>query len=89
MVVDARARLPLGATVELGGDRCRVVGLTRRLVASGGDPLAFVHLRDSQNLHFKLAPPVARRALAAGVSGGSTRTVNAVIARLQPGADAD
>jgi putative ABC transport system permease protein len=89
MVVDARARLPLGATVELGGDRYRVVGLTRGLVASGGDPLAFVHLRDSQDLQFKLAPPAARRALAAGAGGGSTDTVNAVIARLHPGADAD
>lgn len=89
MVVDARARLPLGATVDLGGDRYRVVGLTRGLVASGGDPLAFVHLRDSQDLQFKLAPPAARRALAAGAGGGSTDTVNAVIARLHPGADAD
>jgi hypothetical protein len=89
MAVDARARLPLGATVELGKDRYRVVGLTRGLVASGGDPLAFLHLRDSQNLQFKLAPPVARRAPAAGTSGGSNHTVNAVIARLHPGADAD
>jgi putative ABC transport system permease protein len=89
MVADARARLPLGTAVELGGDRYRVVGLTRGLVASGGDPLAFVHLRDSQDLQFKLAPPAARRALAAGAGAGSTDTVNAVIARLYPGADPD
>ncbi|TQF76985.1 ABC transporter permease [Elioraea sp. Yellowstone] len=89
MVVDARARLPLGATVELGGDRYRVVGLTRGLVASGGDPLAFVHLRDSQDLQFKLTPPAARRALAAGAGAGSTDTVNAVVARLHADADPD
>lgn len=88
MVADLRARLPLGATAELGGDRYRVVGLTRGLVASGGDPLAFVHLRDSQDLQFKLAPPAARRALAAGVGAGTTDTVNAVVARLHPGAEA-
>ena len=87
MVADARAGLSLGATVRLGGDRYRVVGLTRGLVASGGDPLVFITLRDSQELQFKLAPPAARRAQAAGAGGGSTDTVNAVIARLHPAAD--
>jgi putative ABC transport system permease protein len=88
VVADARAGLPLGAMVVIGGDRYRVVGTTRGLVASGGDPLAFVHLRDAQELQFKLAPPAARRAAAAGGSVGSTDTVNAVIARLSPDADA-
>ena len=85
MVADQRAGLAVGATVLLGGDRYRVVGLTRGLVASGGDPLVFLHLRDSQDLQFKLSPPAARRAAAAGA--GNTDTVNAVIARLHPGAD--
>jgi putative ABC transport system permease protein len=89
MVADARARLPLGATVLLGGDRYRVVGTTRGLVASGGDPLVFIQLRDSQDLQFKLAPPAVRRSRAAGGAGGSTDTVNAVIARLSPAADPD
>jgi putative ABC transport system permease protein len=66
-----------------------VVGATRGLVASGGDPLVFIHLRDSQELQFKLSPPAARRAQASGAGGGSTDTVNAVIARLHPGADPD
>ena len=87
LVADARARLSPGATVLLGGDRYHVVGTTRGLVSSGGDPLVFVHLRDSQELQFKLAPPAARRALAAGAGAGTTDTVNAVIARLHPGAD--
>jgi putative ABC transport system permease protein len=88
MVADRRAGLPPGATVLLGGDRYRVVGTTAGLVSSGGDPLAFIHLRDSQDLQFKLAPPAARRASAAGAAAGGTDTVNAVIARLHPGADA-
>jgi putative ABC transport system permease protein len=89
MVADQRAGLDVGATVTLGGDRYRIVGLTRGLVASGGDPLVFLHLRDSQELQFKLSPPAARRAAAAGAGQGGTDTVNAVIARLHPGADAD
>ena len=88
MVADRRAGLIPGATVLLGGDRYRVVGTTSGLVSSGGDPLGFIHLRDSQELQFKLAPPAARRAAAAGAQPGGTDTVNAVIARLHPGADA-
>ena len=88
LVADERAGLGLGATVLMGQDRYRVVGLTRSLVASGGDPLVFIHLRDSQELQFKLSPPAARRAAASGAGQGSTDTVNAVIARLHPGADA-
>ncbi|MGK7867589.1 ABC transporter permease [Falsiroseomonas sp. E2-1-a20] len=89
LVMDQRAGLPLGATLTLGRDRYRIVGLTRGLVASGGDPLAFVTLRDSQDMQFRLSPPAARRAAAAGAAPAATDIVNAVIARLHPGADAD
>jgi putative ABC transport system permease protein len=87
MVADARAGLQPGATVIVGGDRYRVVGTTRGLVASGGDPMVFVPLRDAQELQFKQAPPAARRAAAAGGAAASTDVVNAVIARLSPDAD--
>ncbi len=89
MVADGRSGLAPGDTVLLGGDRYRVVGTTSGLFSSGGDPLGFIHLRDSQDLQFKLAPPAARRAAAAGAAAGGTDTVNAVIARLHPGADPD
>jgi putative ABC transport system permease protein len=87
IVADARSGLPLGATLMLGRYRYHVVGTTRGLVASGGDPLIFMPLRDSQDLQFRLAPPAARRAIAASTTGGNTDTVNAVIARLHPDAD--
>jgi putative ABC transport system permease protein len=88
LVADRRSGLKPGATVLLGGDRYRVVGTTTGLVSSGGDPLGFIHLRDSQELQFKLAPPAARRSAAAGAQPTGTDIVNAVIARLHPGADA-
>jgi putative ABC transport system permease protein len=72
----------------LGSDRYAIVGTPRGLVTSGGDPLLFVSLRDAQELQFKRSPPAARRAISAGGGAGSTDTVNAVIARLHPGADA-
>ncbi|PWS37404.1 ABC transporter permease [Falsiroseomonas bella] len=87
LVADARSGLPLGATLHLGADRYRVVGITRGLVASGGDPLVFATLRDSQEMQFRQAPPAARRALAAGALPAVTDTVNAVVAVLHPGAD--
>ncbi|NKE46338.1 ABC transporter permease [Roseomonas frigidaquae] len=87
IVADARSGLPLGATLMLGRYRYHVVGTTRGLVASGGDPLIFMQLRDSQDLQFRLAPAAARRAIAANAGSGGTDTVNAIIARLHPDAD--
>jgi putative ABC transport system permease protein len=84
MVVDRAAGLPLGETLEMGGQRFRVVGLTRGAVSSGGDPLAWITLRDGQEMQFRLAPPAARRQIAAGGGTAGTDTVNAVIARLSP-----
>lgn len=89
LVADQRTGLALGAALTLGTDRYRVVGLTRGLVASGGDPLVFATLRDSQVMQFRLSPPAARRAGAAGAAPAGTDTVNAVLARLHPGADPD
>lgn len=88
-VADERSRLRVGDTIEIAGDRFTIVGTTRGLFSSGGDPLLFVHLRDSQRVQFRLSPPAARRAAAGGAAAGGTDNVNAVIARLHPAASAD
>ncbi|WPB87326.1 ABC transporter permease [Sediminicoccus rosea] len=87
MVLDRGAGQPLGAMVEIGGLRFRVVGLTARAVSSGGDPLGWITLADAQELQFRLNAPAARRATASGSAGQPRDTVNAVIARLAPHAD--
>jgi putative ABC transport system permease protein len=46
-------------------------------------------LLDSQRLQFDLAPPAARIQIARGAGGATTDTVNAVIARLTPNANAE
>ncbi|WP_374467632.1 ABC transporter permease [Ferrovibrio sp.] len=86
MVADRRAGFAVGDRVPLGRNTFTVVGLTDGQVASGGDPAIFITLLDSQELQFELAPPAARREIARGNSGGTTDTVNAVIARVSPNA---
>ncbi len=89
MVVDRSAGIPPGAMVEMANVRYRVVGLTQRTVSTGGDPLAWITLRDAQELQFRLTPPAARRALQGGGGGMPQDTVNAVVARLSPHARPD
>jgi putative ABC transport system permease protein len=86
LVADRGAGLQVGERLRLGRDTFEVVGLTESQVSSGGDPVAFVTLRDSQKLQFDLAPPAARRELARGAGPGSSDIVNAVIARVSPNA---
>ena len=88
-VIDASAGLALGERIRFARDTFTVVGLTRGVVASGGDPVMFVTLKDAQRLQFDLTPAAARRE-AARVPGstGTTDTVNAVLVRLLPGIDA-
>lgn len=87
MVADRRSGLDLGDRIDLGRHTFEVVGLTEEQVASGGDPVVFITLLDSQRLQFDLAPPAARVQLARGGAGASRDTVNAVIAQVAEGAE--
>lgn len=85
---DRRAGLVLGEQIKLGRDSFTIVGLTENQVASGGDPVIFITLRDAQKLQFDLTPAAARREAARTPgSPGSIDTVNAVLVRLLPGVD--
>ncbi len=81
LVADRSSGLEIGDRVALGTSKYTVVGLTRNLVASGGDPVVFVTLKDSQELQFELSPSAARRELARGAAPSGTDTINAVVAR--------
>ncbi len=52
MVADAKLKLPLGTKLHLGLNDYTVVGLTRGVVGSGGDPVAFFSLADAQEIQF-------------------------------------
>jgi len=89
MVVDRSSKLVPGDVVSLGRDRFTVVGLTAYHVNSGGDPAAFVTLRDAQKYQAELDPAALRLQKARGVGSGSADTVSAVLARLSPHASVD
>lgn len=89
LIADKRAGLSLAERVQLGRDTFTVIGLTDNQVSSGGDPVIYITLLDSQELQFEMAPPASRREVARGTGPGSTDTINAVIARVTPNASAE
>jgi len=89
-IADQGAGLALGEQIKLGRDTFTVVGLTKNLVGSGGDPVLFVALRDAQKLQFDLTPAAARREIARSPGAtGTIDTVNAILVQLLPGVDAN
>jgi putative ABC transport system permease protein len=86
MIADRRTKLSIGERIKLGRNMFTVVGLTDGQVSSGGDPVIYISLLDSQELQFELAPSAARREIARGNAqkGADIDTVNAIVARLRP-----
>jgi putative ABC transport system permease protein len=77
VIVDRSLNLPLGENVRLGKETYTVVGLTRGMTSSAGDPMAFFTLRDAQAVQFDLPGEAlrleraSRRARAAAVDLGT------------------
>ena len=107
-IADERAGLRVGERVKIRRHDYTVVGLTRRMVSSSGDPMIFVPLKDAQEIQFlkdndALINERARTAAnpafnrpgvpglleAAQASATQARSVNAVLVRLEPGANPD
>ncbi len=90
IVVSLKTGFKLGDTITLGHDNYHVVGITKGTVASGGDLLVYVSLKDAQRLQFLYSNARIRNDRARGISGGGdTKMVNAIIATLKPGFDVD
>jgi putative ABC transport system permease protein len=51
-VADIKAGFALGDVVRIRRHEVSVVGLTRRMVSSGGDPMLFVPMKDAQEAQF-------------------------------------
>ena len=106
-VADAKTGLRVGDVVRIRRNDYTVVGLTRRMVSSNGDPMLFIPLKDAQEAQFLkdndaivedrqrlAANPAINRPGQPGVLDAvqaiqtSSHKVNAVLLRLQHGADA-
>jgi putative ABC transport system permease protein len=80
MIADHSLKLPLGERVKLGKDVYQVVGLTRGLVGSSGDGLAFFTISDALAIQFDVPGEATRLERAA-----RRARVEAVdLGRLQP-----
>ena len=51
-VADVKTGFHLGDNIQIRRHDYRVVGLTRRMVSSGGDPMVFIPLKDAQEAQF-------------------------------------
>jgi putative ABC transport system permease protein len=102
-VADVATGFRLGDRIRVRRSDYTVVGLTRRMVSSGGDPMVFIPLKDAQEAQFlkdndailqqrarTAANPLLNRPgvfEAVLVSQGSNPYVNAVLVQLAPGHD--
>lgn len=60
LIADRSLGLALGEAITLGHDHYTVVGLTRGMVSSGGDGLAFFTVRDAQAVQFDVPGEAVR-----------------------------
>jgi putative ABC transport system permease protein len=107
-VADVATGFQLGERIGIRRNQYTVVGLTRRMVSSGGDPMVFIPLKDAQEAQFlkdndaiwqsrrrTAANPAFDRAGVPGLldavldSQSGNNFVNAVLVRLDPGAEPD
>ena len=51
-VVDVKVGIPLGQELRVRRHSYKVVGITQRMVSSGGDPMVFIPLKDAQEAQF-------------------------------------
>lgn len=81
MIADRSLNLPLGERVRLGKDTYQVVGLTRGMVGSSGDGLAFFTVSDSMAIQFDAPGEALRLERASRRARAESRDLG----RVQPG----
>lgn len=84
IIVDTKSGLEMGETVELGRSQYTIVGMTRKSVSSGGDPMIYLDLAEAQELQFSFGNEQIRNDRVRGAVAHNA-TVNAFALRLYPG----
>ena len=76
-------------TLKLGRNDYTVVGITHGSVASGGDSLVYLSLKDAQQIQFSYSNKRIQTDKARGIMNKDAHLVNTIIATLKPGYDVD
>ncbi len=89
IVVTDTTGYKLHDTLRLGRNDYTVVGITHGSVASGGDALVYLSLKDAQQIQFSYSNKRIQTDRARGIMNKDAHLVNAIIATLKPGYDVD
>jgi len=89
IVVSDKTFYKLNDKIKLGRNLYTVVGITHGTVASGGDPLVYISLKDAQELQFTYTNKRIQTDRARGIINKDTHLVNAIIATIKPAYNVD
>jgi len=85
IVVSDKTLYKVGDKIQLGRNKYKVVGITHGTVASGGDPLVYLSLKDAQELQFTYTNKRIQTDRARGIINRDAHLVNTIVATIKPG----
>ncbi len=86
VVVSSETGLKLNEKINLGRNQYTVVGITKKTVASSGDPLIYLSLKDAQEIQFSFSNATIRNDKARGNAQQSDlHLVNAIVCSVKKG----
>ncbi len=89
IVVTDKTGFSLHDRIQIGRHIYTVVGITHGSVSSGGDLLVYISIKDAQELQFSFSNKRIQTDRARGIINRDTHMVNAVIATVLPGYNAE
>ncbi len=89
IVVTDKTGFKLYEKIKIGRDIFTVVGITQGSVASGGDSLVYISLKDAQTLQFLYTNSRIHNDRNRGEGSGNAHMVNAIVATLHEGYSVD
>jgi len=89
IVVSDKTLYKIDDKIKLGRNYFKVVGVTKGTVASGGDPLVYISLKDAQELQFTYSNKQIQTDMARGIISKDSHLVNAIISTSKDGYDVD
>jgi len=89
IVVSDKTFYKINDKIRLGRDYYKVVGITHGTVASGGDPLVYISLKDAQELQFTYTNKRIQTDRARGIQNKDSHLVNTIVATIKDGYNVD